>query len=405
VNLTARSGDNPALYYPWVYLKGGAERMLLELMTRSRHRWTLYTNHFEPDATFPEFAGLDVVPLTGVSVRRTARDVALAGLRLLTQRIDLSSHSSLFVVSEGVGNLVAWRSTIPTYCICLTPLKIAYDKVTRERFFRSRPRRNLYRLPVWLYSRIERKAWGRYQCVYPVSAEVRRRLLEARLVDADRIRVVHHGVDTDHFTPTGEREPYFLLPGRIMWTKNIELALEAWFRFKPDSTINPFRLVIAGMLDLKSRPYLAFLRRLSGGRDDVAFFPSPSDSELLRLYQACHGVLFSAPNEDWGLVPLEAMASGKPVIATDRGGPRESVIDGQTGLLRADHPDAFADAIRTLAAMPEHRLDQMSQAARTRALQFRWETFVEAMDTQVDEAAQQSMVSLNTALGRRPAPW
>jgi hypothetical protein len=55
--------------------------------------------------------------------------------------------------------------------------------------------------------------------------------------------------------------------------------------------------------------------------------------------------------------------------------------------------------------MPEHRLDQMSQAARTRALQFRWETFVEAMDTQVDEAAQQSMVSLNTALGRRPAPW
>ncbi len=47
-----------AAYYPWIYLKGGAERALLETVTRSRHEWTLYTNHFEPEATFPEFSDL-----------------------------------------------------------------------------------------------------------------------------------------------------------------------------------------------------------------------------------------------------------------------------------------------------------------------------------------------------------
>ncbi|HEY8173620.1 MAG TPA: glycosyltransferase family 1 protein, partial [Dehalococcoidia bacterium] len=115
----------PALYYPWVYLKGGAERVLLELMQRSRHEWTLITNRYEPDSTFPGFANLPVISLQEVSVRRSVPAVARAALTLLTQKLELSSYDSLFVVSEGLGNLVAKRSTVPTSCICLTPLKIA----------------------------------------------------------------------------------------------------------------------------------------------------------------------------------------------------------------------------------------------------------------------------------------
>ena len=66
----------PALYYPWVYLKGGAERVLLQLMKSSRHDWTLYTNHFDLDGTFPEFQQYLVIELSRVSVRRNAFDVA-----------------------------------------------------------------------------------------------------------------------------------------------------------------------------------------------------------------------------------------------------------------------------------------------------------------------------------------
>jgi len=376
----------PALYYPWVYLKGGGERMLLELMTRSRHEWTLYTNRFERESTYPELAGQRVVELARISVRRSIKEVARAGITLLTQRLDLNNHDSLFVVSEGLGNLVALRSRIPTYCICLTPLKVAYDEVTRDRFFEARGHGAQYRLAISAYTQIDRLAWNRYLRVFCNSEEVRRRLLKARLVDDGRLQVAHHGVDIERFQPTGEREPYFLLPGRIVWTKNVELALRAWFEFKPSTTDNHFRLVIAGMLDAKSRPYLNQLRNLAGGRPDVEFVESPTDQELLRLYQACHAVIFTAPNEDWGLVPLEGMASGKPVLATDRGGPRESVVNNQTGFLVPDTAPAFAGAIHRLAGMPADDLDRIGAAARTRACEFRWDAFVDLMDRQVELA-------------------
>ena len=57
-------------------------------------------------------------------------------------------------------------------------------------------------------------------------------------------------------------------------------------------------------------------------------------------------VVFTAPNEDWGVVPLEAMASGAPVLAVDAGGPRESVIHNVTGWLLPPTPWAFAEQMR-----------------------------------------------------------
>ena len=376
----------PALYYPWVYLKGGAERVILELMTQSRNEWTLYTNHFEPGSTFPEISGLRVVCLPEISVRRTIRDVARAGLTLLTQRLDLANHDSLFVISEGLGNVVAARSPVPTSCICLTPLKVVYDTHTRSRFFDGR-RRPHYRAAFNLYEAADRRFWRSYVRVFTNSNEVRRRVISAKLADASRVEVAYHGVDTEWWRPDGRREPFFLVPGRMMWQKNVELALEAWTRFKPRASDNAFQLVVAGMVDAKSRPYLQALTAKAAGRPDIRFIQGPTDAEMLDLYQRCWAVVFPATNEDWGLVPLEAMACGKPVLATDRGGPRESVVDGVTGFLRPDHPHAFSDAITTLSTMPAPQLDVMSAQARARALDFPWSRFVQRMDDHVDELA------------------
>lgn len=383
----------PALYYPWVYLKGGAERLLIELMQRSRHEWTLYTNHFDADATFPEFRRLRLVCLPSVSVRRNVVDVAMAGLRVLTQPMSLREHSALVIVSEGLGNLLALRSRIPTSCICLTPLKVIYDDLTRTRFFSGRLR-PAYRLGFWTYRVIEQAGWRRYRRVFCNSNEVRRRLLAAKLVDDGRIEVAYHGVDLDRFRPTGQRSHYLLVPGRIMWQKNIELALAAWQEFKPSPELNDFQLVIAGMVDAKSRAYFERLRAYSASRPDITFQPSPSDSQMLRLYQSAHGVVFPAPNEDWGLVVLEAMACGKPVIAANRGGPRESIIDGQTGFLRMDTRSEFAGAMRELVFMPKAQMDTLSGAARARAEQFSWDRFVERIDTHVEELATKPITEL-----------
>lgn len=398
----------PALYYPWVYLKGGAERVILELMTRSRNEWTLYTNHFDPSSTFPELSALNVVRLPEISVKRTIQDVAKGGFTILTQRMNLERHDSLFVISEGLGNIVAARSPIPTSCICLTPLKVVYDSHTRGRFFEGR-RRPHYRAAFRIYETADRTLWRNYVRVFTNSAEVKRRVVSANLVEEARVEVAHHGVDADWWRPDGRREPFFLVAGRIMWQKNIELAIEAWTRFKPRASDNDFSLVVAGMVDAKSRPYLESLRLRAAGRPDIQFVVGPNDAEMLDLYQRCWAVVFPPTNEDWGLVPLEAMACGKPVLATDRGGPRETVVDGVTGFLRVDQPEKFGDALSAMAAMSAADLATMSARARARALEFPWSRFVERMDEHVDElAALRGLawrrLSATEVIARGPAP-
>lgn len=377
----------PALYYPWVYLKGGAERVLLQLMQNSRHEWILYTNHYDARGTFPEFRDVHLVHLPRVSVRRNAIDVARAGLTILRQSIDdRAQHDGLMVVSEGLGNLMALRSTIPTSCICLTPLKAAYDVRTQGQF---RTRQGMHHLvAARLYAWLERPAWARYVRVFCNSMETMRRIEGAKLVEPARLEVAYHGVDLDRFAPTRSREPFFLAAGRITWTKNVELILSAWERFKPTVAENEFRLVVAGMVDEKSRRYIATLRGRAAGRSDVVFVESPSDDALLDLYQRCHAVVFAAPNEDLGLVPIEAMACGKPVIAVNAGGPTETIVHGECGFLHEPTPAAFADALRTAAFMPKPDWEAMSIFARARATRFGWQPFVNRIDDHVEELAR-----------------
>ena len=310
--------------------------------------------------------------------------VARAATVLLTQRLDLERFDSLIVVSEGLGNLIAGRSRVPTSCICLTPLKIAYDEFTRAHYFKQ-SRRLHQRLAVAAYTKLERPAWRRYDRIFCNSAETRRRVVDGQLADPSRVEIAYHGVDIDRFYPTYEREPFLLAAGRMMWAKHIELTLRAWRASKPRASENNFRLVIAGMVDEKSRAYVAELRRLATGREDIVFVECPSDDELIRLYQRCTAVVLSSFNEDWGLVPLEGMACGKPVLATDRGGPRESIVHGETGWLEPDDVESFARRIGTIFSMSNASLDEMGGAARSRAERFTWDDFVERVDEHVEK--------------------
>ena len=80
----------------------------------------------------------------------------------------------------------------------------------------------------------------------------------------------------------------------------------------------------------------------------VWLLPSFTDEQRAALLAACVAVLYTPQNEHFGIVPLEAMASGRPVIACDSGGPTETVLPGLTGLLCSPSPSHFADAMGTL---------------------------------------------------------
>ena len=378
-----------AVYYPWVYLTSGAERTLLEFARRSRHQVVIFTSRYEPEATFPGLQQLDVRVLDSVSVHRSPLRVALSGLRILTRKIDLNRFDALLVVCEGLGDLVVLRNLgIPAFNLCLTPLRIVFDPVYRATYLaqRSLLQRSMIRAGSALFRAIDRLAWKRYRLIFPISAEVERRIRAGGLAPESKLRVLHPGVDLDAFTPSTDSDRTFFVPGRIMWTKNLELAIEAFRRFRERAPEpETWRLRIAGIVDRKSEPYLEKLRTLAGSDPAIEFRVHPEEEELRSFYRTCFGTLFTAFNEDWGLVVIEAMASGKPCVALDRGGPREIVRHGQDGLLAEPEPGAFAEAMLRLVNEPGLR-ERIVAEAPVSAARFGWQRFVDALDGALEES-------------------
>jgi glycosyltransferase involved in cell wall biosynthesis len=378
-----------AMYHPWIYLRGGIERTILEIVSRSEHDWTLYTSHYRPEDTFPEFADFKVVELSKSSVKRDVWTVARACLRLLVSDPGFKdSHDALMISCDGIGNLMTLRTSgLPLLCLCHTPLKVAYDAHHHRRWLETHHPGIATRLGVQLFARVDRLAWRRYERIFCTSREVERRLLNAKLARPEQIEIAHPGVDTDRLRLSGRREPFFLWLGRIKWWKNPELALDSFLEYQQRG--GSARLVVAGAVDDGSRDYFRGLLRAYGDNPAVQFVSPESDEELHDLLDRSLAVLCTTPNEDWGIVPLEAMAFGKPVIAVGRGGTAETIIDGETGYLCDESPAAFSNAMGLIEAADEKRYTAMSAAARARSEVFHWDNFVRQIDAYLDTLAPQ----------------
>lgn len=369
-----------ALYYPWIYLTSGVERSILELVTHSRHKYTIFTNHFDPTHTYPEFQRLQVVQLRPISVKRDFFSVGLAAAVIATQKIDLSGYDLLMIHSDGLGDLIQVRNHhLPVICVCHTPLRISFD----SHYLRQKPMAGLF---GHIFKLIDRRLWQNYSAVAFNSRETYRRALAGKLVDKNQkhISIIHPGVHWRQIKPTGIFKHYFLLPGRIMWTKNIELGIQAFIQAKDAARIPPdFRLLVAGQVDIKSQPYLKKLRRLIRNRSDINFVTQPTDQQLSALYSHCWATLHCAFNEDWGLTCLEAGAHAKPVIAVNRGGPRESIINHKTGLLV---PDTVTDFSRALADISHNQplAKRLGLAGRTHVRQYDWTSYINQIDALID---------------------
>jgi glycosyltransferase involved in cell wall biosynthesis len=130
--------------------------------------------------------------------------------------------------------------------------------------------------------------------------------------------VINPPVDVDRFGASTRPGSYFLVLSRLVAYKRVELAVEAFTRLGL-----PLRVVGDG-------PERARLERIAG--PGIEFSGYAMDEQVAGLIDGCIALIFPG-EEDFGIVPVEAMAAGKPVIGLGRGGLQETVIDGKTGLL------------------------------------------------------------------------
>jgi glycosyltransferase involved in cell wall biosynthesis len=317
-----------ALTTDWMDTFGGGERVLYEL-----HRMfpdaPVFTTVHRPDALPPFMQRMDVRTsfiqrLPGV---RRSHMAFLPLMPAAFESFDLSGYDLVITTSSACAKGVLTPERTVNVCYCHTPCRYIWDLY--EEYTRGHPARPLI-APVarWL------RAWDRRS-----SDRVTHFVANSNEV-AGRIRrhygrgseVIPPPVDVERIVPTG-RDPddFYLVVSRLVPYKRVDLAVAAATRLGR-------RLVVVGRGPERKR-----LRALAG--PTVEFRGALTDAEVAELYARCRALLFPGL-EDFGIVPVEAQAAGRPVIAYGRGGALDTVVDGETGaFFDSQSVDAVAEAM------------------------------------------------------------
>ncbi len=246
---------------------------------------------------------------------------------------------------------------------CHTPPRFLYDR--RRHFQRtvSPTLRPFFALFNHWYRPRYQAAFARMDRIATNSQNVRRRILRYLGRDA---AVVYPPCDTRRFRYLGQ-EGFYLSAGRLDPLKRVDRIVSAFSRL-PEK-----RLVV-----VSGGPEERRIRRMASALPNVTVLGPVSESRLVRLMGTCIAVLYIPEEEDFGMVPVEAMAAGKPVIGVREGGVPESVIDGRTGTLLDPDPDAEAVA-GAVEAMTAEVARSFRAACEARARAFDTAVFVERM--------------------------
>lgn len=341
-------GARIAILHPDFSVRGGAERKILLIAQNLRDRFAfdIVTHAVERQKSFYELAdGLSfkIVPL---GRRRGARVAGILRMAAGLKCYDLyHAHNSPAHFAAALGKFI-FRKPVLWFCNEPALYRPVMEKTTHP-------------LKLRLYRFVERRLVKRIDIVVANSRYTAAGI--KALFDVEAV-VVYSGIDTEKYRPGVERrENRIFFVSRIVEQKNLSVLVRLMREIRRR---NPaISLLVAG-----EGSYLAALKREaeSSAPGAILFLGNIGEEEKIRLYAGSRVVVFPAIDEPLGLIPLESMACGTPVVAFNSGGCRETIVHAETGYL-ADSEREFIDYTAALlndAALAE----KMGRAGRERVV-------------------------------------
>jgi len=377
---------------------GGAERLVVDAalaMKERGHNVSIITNHHSPTHCFEETRdGTLPVTVVGDWIPRTLLGVCYA----LFSYVRMAYAAAFLALCVNMGRMSVDVVFVDQVSVCVPLLKWLVFGECRVIFYCHFPDRllvtgrenvlkRLYRAPLdWLeetticaadvvlvnskYTQAVFKETFKGATITPlvIYPSINTKVFD-NAIPVQLEGLVHPG--TFHLT-----NKFLLSVNRFERKKNLSIAVHC-LRLLSDTSI---KLVIAGGYDPLNRENKEYYNELKDLvieqdlEDRVIFLKSPSEALKVTLLKRCICVLYTPSNEHFGIVPLEAMYCGKPVIAVDSGGPKETIVDGYNGYLCKPEYIYFFDALVEL--LDADKAELFGQRGRQRFDElFSFETF------------------------------
>lgn len=352
-----------AIVHDWLVSMRGSERVV-EALCELFPDADLYTHVYDPDSVSETIRShrVETTFIHGLPGSRKKPQLFVALMPLALQQLDLREYDLVISSESGPAKGVLTATDAVHVCYCHTPMRYVWDMYHEYLADAGRLERVVAPLVVQYLRGWDLDSATQVDHIVANSANVRSRIRKHWRRDAE---IVYPPVDTKAFAPADAREEgsgaeltvagssrrgdsgatrdgFYLFAGRLTSYKRPDLAVEAFRELDR-------RLVVIG-----DGPERNELQRSAG--PGIEFLGRQPREVLRRHYQRCRALVFPG-EEDFGIVPVEAMAAGRPVIAFRRGGATESVVEGVTGtFFESQRPEALRAAVLRLESM-EERLD------------------------------------------------
>lgn len=387
---------------------GGAKRTLYETMKRlsKKHTLDVYTLD-TADNTFcnlAEFSNSEFVfhfspakmfrsPLGRLNQFQRWRDLQRLDLlaRRIGQKVDDGKYDVVFVepCMWTQAPLMLRYLRTPSIYYCHEPPRHAYEfplRITKEMTgWRSRinsvdPFIRLYQKTA---QRLDRLATCSANRVLVNSKFIMEQVKHIYGIDPF---ICYQGVDTEMFQPeTGNgQEAYILSVGAIQPHKGYDFLIESFSYI--DKNIRPPLHLIGNMQNIREHNVLQAYAEKHGVK--LCIEVGIDQRTLVQRYNRALFVAYAPYNEPFGLVPLEAMACGKPVVGVDEGGVKETVLHKSTGLLIERNARKFGESIQFLLESPD-LIEQYGRNGRKHAVKnWSWEKSVNELEQHMYQVVQ-----------------
>ncbi|MEO8597184.1 MAG: glycosyltransferase [Candidatus Solibacter sp.] len=319
-----------AIVHYWLMNRRGGEKVV-DALCRLLPDADIFTLFCDPDSLSPTLRGRRITTSFLNPLRRHYRSL-LPLMPMALENFDLREYDLVVSSESGPAKGVLTSSHTRHVCYCHTPMRYLWDlyPAYRNDWTRSRLKRMLmtpaaHYLRMWDYS-----SAARVDQFAANSENVQARIWKTYRRES---QVIHPPVDVESFYWRPDSD-YFLAVSELVAYKQIDTLVRHFSRTGQ-------RLKIAG-----AGPEYRRLRAIAA--PNVEFLGRVTDGELRDLYARCRAFLLPG-EEDFGITPVEALASGKPVIALHRGGARETVPS--FGGISYDHPSLLPEALERFDAL------------------------------------------------------